>query len=390
MEIAVGMHQHQGGREYQQDAMSIKQFGSIGVLAILADGMGGYEGGEIASKLVSENFREFIIEGEDIGASLKRFLLKGNDAIREYKEKHPEVSNMGTTAIAFFITDKNCQWISVGDSPLYVIRNRQMISRINENHSVAGLLDLQVKRGEISPEEAQSSPQRHMLTSAVSGNAISQMDVSVPYMIKNDDIFILASDGIETISDERIMEIVLGHMPVITQENAQNACEALVAEVIAQGKRNQDNVTVMILAKMHNDEPQTKLYAPSAAESKKRLYAIGAGIGVLLVLVVLFLLFGMNDKSVSDDNRTVSDKAVEKNVTKTKQAVKASLPQAVKTKKVIKQKASGDQKGNEHKDDKGAKKDQNGSLNKKMDLEIKDMKSESQTQLKGKTDKNDN
>ena len=76
MEIAVGMHQDQGKREYQQDAMSIKNFGSIGVLAILADGMGGYEGGEIASKLVSENFREFTIEGENIGDSLKKIPSK--------------------------------------------------------------------------------------------------------------------------------------------------------------------------------------------------------------------------------------------------------------------------------------------------------------------------
>ncbi len=310
MEFAVGMHQDQGKREYQQDAMSIKPFGSIGVLAILADGMGGYEGGEIASKLVSENFREFSIEGEDIGDSLKKYLLKGNEAIRNYKEEHPEVKSMGTTAIAFFMTDKSCQWVSVGDSPLYVIRNRSTIKRINENHSVAGLLDLQVKKGEISKEEALSSGQRHMLTSAVSGDDIPQMDLSVSWTTKSDDIFILASDGIETISEDRIREIVLGHVTVATQENMQNACEALVQEVMSKGTKNQDNVTVVMLAKIEDDEPKTKIYPGAGIDfgKKKKLpLAIVGGViaSIVLILAAWFMLSGDKDnKLVVDINKT--------------------------------------------------------------------------------------
>ena len=290
MEFAVGMHQNQGKREYQQDAMSIKQFGSIGVLAILADGMGGYEGGEIASQLVSENFREFTIEGEDIAASLKKYLFQGNEAIDQYKSEHPEVKSMGTTAIAFFMTDKISQWISVGDSPLYVIRRRHTISRINENHSIAGLLDLQVKKGEITEEEALSSGQRHMLTSAVSGEDIPQLDISVPYDIKDNDIFILASDGIETISDARIKEIVVGLTASgVTQENIQKACEVLVAEVMDQNTSNQDNVTVIIVARIENDEPQTIMYEPSASQEKKKWLIAAVGVGILLL--ILFLLY---------------------------------------------------------------------------------------------------
>ncbi len=310
MEIAVGMHQDQGKREYQQDAMSIKNFGSIGVLAILADGMGGYEGGEIASKIVSENFREFTIEGENIGVSLKKYLLKGNDAIKEYKQEHTEVKSMGTTAIAFFMTDKNCQWVSVGDSPLYVIRNRSTISRINENHSVAGLLDLQVKKGEISQEEALSSGQRHMLTSAVSGENIPQIETSVSWTTKSDDIFILASDGIETISDDRIKEIVLGHVTIATQENMQNACEALVQEVMAVGTKNQDNVTVILLAKMEDGEPKTALYRAPIMAKKNKLVQIGIAVIAFVLLAISIWYFMIADdkktteKSKPDTNKT--------------------------------------------------------------------------------------
>ncbi len=302
MEIAVGMHQDQGKREYQQDTMSIKNFGSIGVLAILADGMGGYEGGEIASKLVSENFREFSIEGENIGASLKKYLLKGNDSIKEYKQDHQNVKSMGTTAIAFFMTDKNCQWVSVGDSPLYVIRSRSTISRINENHSVAGLLDLQVKKGEISQEEALSSGQRHMLTSAVSGENIPQIETSVSWNTKSDDIFILASDGIETISDARIKEIVLGHIPIATQENMQNACEALVQEVMSIGTKNQDNVTVILLAKMEDGEPKTALYRAPIMAKKNKLVQIGIAAIALVLLAASILYFMIGDKKKTTKN----------------------------------------------------------------------------------------
>ena len=316
MEIAVGMHQDQGKREYQQDTMSIKPFSSIGgVLAILADGMGGYEGGEIASQIVSDNLREFTIEGDDIGEALKKYLIKGNDAIAEYKKEHVNVKNMGTTAIAFFMTDKNCQWVSVGDSPLYVIRNRSIIKRINENHSVAGLLDLQVKKGVISQEEALSSGQRHMLTSAVSGDNLPQIDKSVSWSIKNNDIFILASDGIETITEDRIKEIVIGLTASgITQENVQKACEALVEDVLDQGTKNQDNVTVIILAKIIDGEPETAIYNGPGLDfmgNKKLPLSIiaGAVISVLTIVLVWFFLSSGESKSIPivDKNQTIKN-----------------------------------------------------------------------------------
>ncbi len=341
MEIAVGMHQDQGKREYQQDAMSIKPFGSLGVLAILADGMGGYEGGEIASKLVSENFREFTIEGEDIGASLKKYLLKGNEAIKTYKKDHPNVKSMGTTAIAFFMTDKNCQWVSVGDSPLYVIRNRSTISRINENHSVAGLLDLQVKKGEISQEEALSSGQRHMLTSAISGDDIPQIDTSVSWSIRDNDIFILASDGIETITEDRIKEIVLGHTASgITQENVQNACEALVDDVLDQETKNQDNVTVIILAKMNDNEPKTAIYRGSSLDfnKKKKLPMTIMGGVIALIIVLLSAWFLLSGKETEkkppvsgDSNQTTKGSKLKSQKLKTKKPKSTSDTQSAKT-----------------------------------------------------------
>lgn len=332
MGIAVGMHQNQGKREYQQDVMSIKNFGPIGVLAILADGMGGYEGGEIASKLVSENFREFTIEDENIGESLKKYLLKGNEAIKSYKQEHSEVKSMGTTAIAFFMTEKSCQWVSVGDSPLYVIRNRSKISRINENHSVAGLLDLQVKNGEISREEALSSGQRHMLTSAISGENISQMNLSVSWTTRSDDIFILASDGIETISEDRIREIVLGHVPVATQENMQNACEALVQEVMHIGTKNQDNVTVIMLAKMEDSEPKTMFHRSTKISKMSMLLAVGMVMAAVALAIMYSTLSGEKNKTTEHIKGSVHTTVKKQNIQKQAVAPNKSINQGNITK----------------------------------------------------------
>jgi len=301
VQIAVGMYQNQGAREYQQDAMAIKNFGTIGVLAILADGMGGYEGGEIASRIASEKFREFIIEGEDVGSSLQSALERANRAIGEYKNDHPEVKSMGTTVVACFLTGKSCQWISVGDSPLYLIRNRSRIERINANHSIAGLLDLQVQSGEISREEAQANPQRHMLTSAVSGEEVPTVDLSAEFPVREGDLYILASDGVETLPMERIKDIVLRHVPSVTQENVQNAAEALVDEVIAVGKPGQDNVTVIILGRIEENEPTTRMFSP-AAERKKLWALLLAGVLTLLAVAGL-ILFGGSDKDVEKTHR---------------------------------------------------------------------------------------
>ena len=247
MDIIVGMHQNQGKREYQQDAMSIKKFPSIGVLSILADGMGGYVGGEIASKLVSENFRDFSIDG-DIGESLKKYLLKGNTAIKDYKEDHPNVKSMGTTAIAFFMTDKSCQWVSVGDSPLYVIRNRSTITRINENHSVAGLLDLQAKKEIITIEEAKNNPNRHLLTSAITGEELSTIDFQEYKMNKEDNFqFLLASDGIETLSEKQILDIITQSVSV------ESTKDALLEKIKKINKPRQDNATVIIINNPKNN-----------------------------------------------------------------------------------------------------------------------------------------
>lgn len=279
MKTIIAMHQHQGDREYQQDTMCMKSLGSAGTLCVLADGMGGYEGGEIASQLIRDSFMKLSIDSDDIGNILEKNIHLSNKAIAAYKETHPEVKSMGSTAVALFATNTTFQWVSVGDSPLYVMRNNKNISRVNENHSIAGILELQFKNGEITQKDIDANPNKHMLTSALTGEKIEAIDVSKEYPIKENYLFILASDGIETLSEKEISNIISKY-DVGTQAGLNDASKALVDAVIAAAKPNQDNVTVILLGQEGDVSSRHETLTDIIPKKKDKLINITEAFGV--------------------------------------------------------------------------------------------------------------
>lgn len=320
MNTLVAMHQDQGDREYQQDAMARKSFGPAGTLCVLADGMGGYEGGEIASNLIIEKFRDMSIDSDDIGAILDKNLLLSNESIAAYKEDHPDVKSMGSTVVAFFITNVSYQWISVGDSPLYVVRDNK-IERINDNHSISGLLELQFKKGEITQKELDENPNKHMLTSAMTGEDIAEIDLSNEHPLKEKSIFILASDGIETLSEEEIYSIVKEYVKYGKQEELNNAAKALVDAVLAKKKPNQDNVTVILVSQKVDTSRENEIITNMIPKEenvglknnmsnifKEKTNYILLGIVILLAFIT-WLIFGNTTSSdvVADTNKTMTD-----------------------------------------------------------------------------------
>ena len=242
MKINVEVGTIQGKRDYQQDNLGFRDIAGGAKLLFLADRMGGYKGGEKASELVITTFNKYPSESNNDGEFLKKLLYQSNKKIALYKKQNPEVSQMGTTLVAMLITNRTCQWISVGDSLLYHIRGNS-IQRINANHSVAGLLELQLKKGEISQEEVDKNPNKHMLTSALTGEEISIVDLSSKIEIKSNDIFVLASDGIETISKEDILRIISS-----SNGDMELAVKRILGEVEKANKPNQDNATIMIVS----------------------------------------------------------------------------------------------------------------------------------------------
>lgn len=274
MNIDVVENQIQGTRDYQQDSLAQRDVDGFKLL-VLADGMGGYNGGEIASKIVVDTFmtHPFLSENEFLEEALK----VANKKISEYKELNPDVSNMGTTLIAVLMDESSYRWISVGDSPLYLMRNHK-INRINENHSVGGMLNIQVHKGEISKEEASRSRNRHMLTSALLGEEVSMIDISPIYHFEIDDKLVLASDGIETLDENDISNIISTH------SDAFIASQKVLEAIENRKKKNQDNATLMIASPFIE-----KLEGIEKKESEKNtMMKMSLFLFIVLILYVLW------------------------------------------------------------------------------------------------------
>src|SRR5260370_8671578 len=136
-----------------------QQFLRKGRLAVVADGMGGYEGGQEASRLAVETVVEVYrdVGGDDPQAALVEALQAAHEQIREYSFAHPELRGMGTTCTAAAIVQDALYYVHVGDTRLYLIRDGQ-ITRVTRDHSYVGRL---VESGMISREEAENHPQRN-------------------------------------------------------------------------------------------------------------------------------------------------------------------------------------------------------------------------------------
>ena len=141
------------------------------------------------------------------------------------------------------IIGEQLRWISVGDSPLYLYRDRKL-HRLNETHSMASQIDMMVRCGELDPDVGRDHPQRHCLTSAITGGAIRQVDCpDTALRLKADDIVILASDGLNAIPDHRICAVVKRHR----RKQSDGIVQALLRAVRAMGLPHQDNVSLVVI-----------------------------------------------------------------------------------------------------------------------------------------------
>ena len=209
LEIASG--QALGTKERQEDYIEIKEFDDGAKLIVLADGMGGYKGGDIASRVVTQTFIQAFSESprKNIDLEFKTALFSANEALLAEKEMDSELEDMGTTLVAVYIQNSVIQWVSVGDSPFWILRNGQL-ERLNEIHSYSTKLEKQLRDGKISQKDFDEDPNKHLLTSAIVGNEINKIEISNKFQIKDKDILLLASDGIETLNEEELINILTG------------------------------------------------------------------------------------------------------------------------------------------------------------------------------------
>lgn len=238
--------QIQGGRDYQEDA-----FGQVdGIddrddccLLAVADGMGGHVGGDVASRIVVDTFLEIYPRASGIPPErLRSCLDAANVAITAAVADRPELDSMGSTAVVAAISGQELHWVSVGDSPMWIFRGGRL-ERINADHSMLPVLERMVEEGYMTEEEAARDSRRHMLRSVIIGDDIPHVDLSAePVILEPDDRLLLASDGVLTLDERRIADI-LGRTHAAT---VQDAAEALIQAVEDAGHPRQDNTTVSL------------------------------------------------------------------------------------------------------------------------------------------------
>ena len=247
---AVEPGQWQGARSYQEDDYGYEEveLGAAGeapaMLLVLADGMGGEAGGATASRCVVEAFmhgiRESVGEPE---ARLDECLDEANREVRARVDDDPELEGMGSTVVAAVYDGQSLWWLSVGDSPMWLFTGGRLV-RLNADHSMAPVLDRMAEVGEITRKEALSDGTRHMLRSAVTGLELDLVDHGYrPCRLGEGDYLLLASDGIETLSQHEV-ELCLGS----AHGGSRATADALLSAVKAAARPYQDNVTFLLLA----------------------------------------------------------------------------------------------------------------------------------------------
>jgi protein phosphatase len=215
-----------------------EEFQRKGRLAVIADGMGGHEGGQEASRLAVETVREVYEQAsdDDPQTALVESFNAAHARIQEYAEEHPAFQGMGTTCTALVIRDRQLYFAHVGDSRLYLVRGARIL-RLTRDHSYVGRL---VESGIVRAEDAEKHPQRHILTAALGAGrelAVDSAEEGLP-LLEGDDL-LLCTDGLwSVVTEEELEAEISGHTPA-------ESCAALVR--LARQRGGPDNITLQVL-----------------------------------------------------------------------------------------------------------------------------------------------
>lgn len=202
-------------------------------LFVVADGMGGAQAGEVASKIAAESFSVELDETIAPEPRMKNVVRKANSEIHSKSRADQSLSGMGTTLTAVLLGDDEITIAHVGDSRAYRLRDGEL-ERLTRDHSLVGEM---VRRGAITEEEAEVHPQRSILTRALGPEAEVEID-TLSHAVRDGDIYMLCSDGLTGMVSEAAIAEVLG-----TGESMRTAGEELIRRANLAG--GVDNITVV-------------------------------------------------------------------------------------------------------------------------------------------------
>ena len=292
LELVVSSASDAAGRPTNEDAILVAKLpesadtpGDGYVLAV-ADGMGGLERGEVASRLAIARLGDRFARERpaDIALALKQAFRGANDAIYAESQKAGDAGQMGTTLVAAVVHGKYVTIANVGDSRAYLLRASQL-TQITIDHS---LVNDQVKDGRISADQARKSPQRNVLTHAL--GAEPQLDRKLPSIFElellPEDRLLLCSDGFYDVMQQQDYLDVLGGPDSVDSANRLSA--------VAQQRGTSDNVSAIVVAvKPSRATVQRAQIGAELAEQRAGRFTAVLIPAIILLIVIVAIAVGI-------------------------------------------------------------------------------------------------
>ena len=248
-----------------------------GVLFITADGMGGHENGKEASSIAVETISEnyFSNSSKKNSNSILAAFELANEKILKYSGEKLLSKKMGTTCSSLIIKGNNTTIAHIGDSRIYKITSKE-IEQITHDHTAA---EEMFRKGILSKEEVKVYPNKSVLVRALGVEPKISVEINEKINIKEDDCFLLCSDGLSQINNNEIKEIVLLNSP-------KDACTKLVG--LANERGGKDNVTVQII-KVKNREVSNSILGEKEKNNHLGLLSV-----IIMVVIILVLIIYLN------------------------------------------------------------------------------------------------
>ena len=202
-------------RDHNEDSLIILENNNHEYLLAVADGMGGHSAGEVASSIaikhLSKMFNDNFLNLEKVQAVnwLRDTVIEINELIFDYADKHPESKAMGTTLVVALVTKDHVLFGNIGDSSGFVMKNDKL-HKVTYDHTLVNLL---LKAGELTPEEAKDHPKKNVLMKALGAN--NPIDIDIFDCDMDIDSILLCSDGLTTMLDnEQIEKVLLSELDI--------------------------------------------------------------------------------------------------------------------------------------------------------------------------------
>lgn len=239
--VLIGNAQYIGTRQEQEDSFSTAEDKKV-TLAVLADGMGGYSNGKLASSIAVDTFVQGFLNAETMIYPVDKFILNNVNLCNRAVLDKAKGKRMGSTIVVALISHGNLYWASIGDSAIVLFKNGELIN-LNKKHVFQAVLEEQYVSGKITEDQLLSNPLKKRVTSYIGAEVLKEIDMNEnPIKLRHGDKVILCSDGVYNSVSEIEMEKILSK-----KIEPFNMAEEIIDTIKKKELARQDNATVLVL-----------------------------------------------------------------------------------------------------------------------------------------------